>query len=211
MNLKINVHSWNLEKTEEISISDAVFGLEDNSSLIYEIVRWSLMKKRQGTACTKGVSEVSGSTKKKHPQKESGKSRIGDGREPGNRGGGVSGGPKPRDHSFKMNKKQRMKAKFISLSQKYRNNLLFVVDGDLSVKKTSEMKKIFESLKEINKSKKVLFVYSDIDSSVKNAASNLVGFNVLDFKGLNALDVLKNDLLIMDKKSINTLNERLEK
>ncbi|QEK38740.1 50S ribosomal protein L4 [Candidatus Cytomitobacter primus] len=211
-----------------VNLDPSIFSVKVNQVVLYEVIRWHMSKNRQGTHSTKGVSEVSGSTKKCRPQKESGKARQGDGREPHFRGGGVSFGPKPRSYEFDLNKKVKKLAVKMSISKKMNEeSILFVDDlANHSSNKTSDFSKMLENIlkdsaKKVFKDKdkkilkdqskiKVLFIANTFQESFERGASNLHNVNLLKLAGLNSLSILKHDIVVFDKNVLEDMEGRLK-
>lgn len=127
-NLQAWVSSWESPRVGITELRADVWGLPPRQDLIHNVVLYQRTGRRQGTASSKGRSEVSGGGRKPRPQKGSGRSRQGSIRAPHMRGGGACFGPKPRDYSYKMNRKVRALALKVALSDKYRRNSLVVLD-----------------------------------------------------------------------------------
>ena len=135
------------EKVCDLELADAVYGIEPNVPVMHQCVRYLMARDRQGTHDTKGRSEVSGGGRKPWRQKGTGRARQGSIRAPQWRGGGVVFGPTPRDHSFRMNKKEIKLAMRSALSAKLADNELLVVDSfDFAEPKTKTAVKCLEAL-----------------------------------------------------------------
>ncbi len=199
--LNKNCLSINGEISESLELSKSIFDVAANNVVMYEVTRWHMSKNRQGTHSTKGVSDVAGSTKKSRPQKESGKSRQGDGREPHFRGGGVCFGPKPRSHAFSVNKKVRRLALKMAISKKVSSDKLVFLNNvaDHSSHKTSDFKLMLNSVLKKSASSKILFVANDFSEEFKMGASNVYNVNLLKFAGLNTYSILKHEFVVFDK------------
>lgn len=199
------------EEIGEVRLNSDIFHVPTNDTVIYEVIRWHMAKKRQGTHSTKGVSEVSGSTKKCRPQKESGKARQGDGREPHFRGGGVSFGPKPRSHAFALNKKVRKLGVKMIISSKLANqNAIFVDDFQKhSSPKTADFSKMLEKILQDRKSRKTLFISNDFQDSFKMGSSNIYNVNLLKLDGLNSLSLWMHDVIVFDSSVLQAMEGRL--
>ncbi|QEK38280.1 50S ribosomal protein L4 [Candidatus Cytomitobacter indipagum] len=198
---------------KEISLNPDIFQVPMNNTVLYEVNRWHTAKRRQGNSSTKGVSEVAGSTKKSRPQKESGKARQGDGREPHCRGGGTTFGPKPRSYAFSVNKKVRKLAVKMSISNKIANeNALFIDDfKNYSSSKTSDFSNMLESILKEKKNKKALFIANDFQESFKMGSSNIYNVNLLKLEGLNTHSLLMHDIVIFDSGVLDLMEGRLLK
>ena len=201
-----NVSVYNIEgkKVGDIELSDAVFGIEVNNHLVHMAVVNQLANNRQGTQSAKNRSEVSGGGRKPWRQKGTGHARQGSTRAPQWTGGGVVFAPKPRDYSFKMNKKEKNIALKSVLTAKVAEEKLIVVD---SIKfddiKTKNMVAVLDNLK----ADKALVVLNDNDKNVVLSAKNIPGVQTASTNTINVYDILKHDKLIVTKDAIATIEE----
>ncbi len=124
----VEVKNIKNEKVGEIELNDQIFNLEVKGYLLHDVVRMQRAAKRAGTACTKNRSEVRGSGAKPWRQKGTGRARAGSRRSPIWRGGGVAFGPKPRDYSFKLNRKVKKQAVAMAMSARLQEGNLIVLD-----------------------------------------------------------------------------------
>ena len=196
------------KEKEKIKISDDLVKQDVGSEVIYQDIRRYLAQMRSGTHSTKGRSEVRGGGRKPWRQKGTGNARAGTIRSPLWKGGGIVFGPKPRDHSFKLNKKVIRKSRAIALSEKFKNKKLFVVD-DFGFKKpnTNGAAKILESLKIMDG--KVLVVTENLNDDNSKSFRNLSNVVVESAKGLNAYYLILADYVVFTKNSLNELMERM--
>src|SRR5262249_50440798 len=142
MGIKAKIVDLDNKPAGEIELDEAVFGLPSRPDIVARVVNWQLAKRRAGTASTKGISQVQGTTKQPWRQKGTGSARQGSLRSPQFRGGGIIFGPKPRDFSFKLTKKVRSLGLKTALSLKQAEGKLIVVkDGALAAAKTAELRK----------------------------------------------------------------------
>lgn len=189
-----------------VSLSDAVFGIEPNDHAIYLDVKQYLANQRQGTHCTKGRSQLSGSTRKLGRQKGGGGARPGDIKSGVRVGGGRMFGPTPRDYSFKLNKKVKQLARKSALSYKAVNNLITVVDAfDFATPKTKEFVTIAKNLQVADK--KPLIVLPTANKNVYLSARNLTGVNVLTVSELNTYAVLNAKTLVLTVDSVAVIEQ----
>ena len=194
----------------KVSLNDAIFGIEPNDHAIYLDVKQYLANQRQGTHKSKERSEVSGSTRKLIRQKGGGGARRGDINSPVLIGGGRVFGPKPRNYSFKLNKKERILARKSALSYKAQENAIVVVEGfSFEAPKTKSMVEIINNLKDDGK--KVLFVMPSNDKFVNLSARNLERINVIPAAALNTYKVLNADVLVMAEGALNVVDANLNK
>ncbi|MCJ7665436.1 MAG: 50S ribosomal protein L4 [Actinobacteria bacterium] len=196
------------KEKEKIKISDDLVKQDAVSEVIYQDIRRYLAQRRSGTHSTKGRSEVRGGGRKPWRQKGTGNARAGTIRSPLWKGGGVVFGPKPRDYSFKLNKKVIRKSKAIALSEKFKNKKLLVVD-DFGFKKpsTNDAAKILENLKITGG--KVLIVTESLNDNNSKSFRNILNVVVESAKGLNAYYLMLADYVVFTKNSLNELMERM--
>lgn len=171
--MKLNVFNRKGEETgRTVELSDAVFGIEPNDHAIYLDVKQYMANNRQGTHKSKERSEVSGSTRKLIRQKGSGGARRGDINSPVLVGGGRVFGPKPRDYSFKLNKKVKALARRSALSYKAKENLIMVLeDFTMDTPKTKDFLSMLKVLK--LDGKKMLLILPESNHFVSLSARNL--------------------------------------
>lgn len=194
------------ETGKKVTLAEDIFGVEPNDHVIYLDVKQFLANKRQGTHKTKERGEIAGSTRKIKKQKGTGTARAGSIKSPVLRGGGRIFGPRPRDYSFKLNKKVKQLARKSALSYKAsENNILVVEDFDLQAPKTKEIVDFKNNLK-IN-DKKLLLVLSNENKNIYLSARNLKRFKVLTVSQLNTYDVLNSETMVLTESSIDRINQ----
>ncbi|MBQ7635190.1 MAG: 50S ribosomal protein L4 [Bacteroidaceae bacterium] len=192
----------------KVVLSDSVFGVEPNDHAIYLDVRQYLADQRQGTAKSKERSEISGSTRKLGRQKGGGGARHGDIKSPVLRGGGRVFGPKPRDYSFKLNKKVKQLARRSALTYKVRENALVVVeDFTFEAPRTKQFVEVMNDLGVAGK--KVLVVLPGSDKNVYLSARNLPKANVAIAGDLNTYTVLNNAVMVVTEKALENIESVL--
>lgn len=203
---------YNLEgkKTEELKLSDAVFGLPENDGLVHQVYVALMGNKRQSIADTKSRGERAGSGIKPWRQKGTGRARVGSVRTPVWRKGGVVFGPKSdRNFKKKINKKMNAKALATVLSGKLRDSELLIVDKfDLPEKKT---KKMAEALKKLNFKGSVLLSFSDAEKEMVRTSRNLPKVKNIFTSQINVLDILDKKNLILSKESAKYLENKYKK
>ena len=202
---KANVFNMAGEKIGEIELSEAIFGIEQNKSVLHDSVKNHLANCRQGTqsALTKG--EVSYSTRKPWRQKGTGRARAGYTGSPVWTHGGVAFAPKPRDYSYTLNKKVKRLALKSALSAKAAENEIVVVDG----LKVEEIKtSVFNSfLKKIGVEKKALVVTESVDEKVVKSARNIAGVETTIASILSPYMILTNGVMVVDKAALAKIEE----
>ncbi|MDD4589046.1 MAG: 50S ribosomal protein L4 [Parabacteroides sp.] len=190
----------------KVTLDDAIFGIEPNDHAIYLDVKQYLANQRQGTHKSKERSEVSGSTRKLIRQKGGGGARRGDINSPVLIGGGRVFGPKPRDYSFKLNKKLKSLARKSALSYKAKENAIKVVeDFNFEAPKTKEIVTIAKNLK--TEGEKLLLVLPEKNNCVYLSARNLQKVNVVIASELNTYKVLDNKSIILTESSVAVIDK----
>ncbi len=207
--MELSVMNINGQETgRKVALNEAIFGIEPNDHVIYLDVKHYMANQRQGNAKSKERSEMSGSTRKLGRQKGGGGARHGDINSPLLRGGGRVFGPKPRDYSFKLNKKVKNLARRSALSYKALENAIIVLeDFNFEAPKTKEMVKIAKNLKVDGK--KLLFVLPETNKNVYLSARNLQKAEVLEAAKVNTYKVLNADVLVVTEKSIDVIGSIL--
>ena len=198
------------ETGRKVALNDAIYAIEPNDHAIYLDVKLIMANQRQGTAKSKERSEVSGSTRKLGRQKGGGGARRGDINSPVLVGGGRVFGPKPRDYSFKLNKKVRQLARKSALTYKAQENALVVVeDFTLEAPKTKEMVEILKNLKVSDK--KTLIVMPGADKVVYLSARNIERVQVMAATALNTYKVLNADVMVVAESALAVIDGNLTK
>ena len=198
------------ETGRKVSLNDAVYGITPNDHAIYLDVKLLLANQRQGTAKSKERSEVSGSTRKLGRQKGGGGARRGDINSPVLIGGGRVFGPKPRNYSFKLNKKERILARKSALSYKAQENAIVVVeDFSFEAPKTKSMVEILNNLKVSGK--KALFVLPGADKVLSLSARNSERASVVAASALNTYKVLDADVMVVAEGALPVIEGNLNK
>ena len=201
-----NVSVYNIEGKEvgSIELNDAVFGVEVNEHLVHMAVVNQLANNRQGTQSAKTRSEVSGGGRKPWRQKGTGHARQGSTRSPQWTGGGVVFAPKPRDYSFKMNKKEKRIALLSALSSKVADNKIVVLDAfNLDEVKTKKFAEVMSNLKV----DKALVVIEGENKNVVLSGRNIPTVKISATNEINTYDVLKYETLVVTKAAVEKLEE----
>lgn len=190
---------------KKVTLKDGVFGIEPNDHIIYLDVKQYMANKRQGTAKSKERSELAGSTRKLGRQKGGGGARRGDIKSPVLVGGARVFGPKPRDYSFKLNKKEKALARRSALSYKLRGEAITVVeDFTFETPKTKEFISIVKNLNIGNK--KLLVVLPENNDAIYLSARNLQRAKITTVSELNTYKVLEAGHLVILESSVTALN-----
>ena len=201
---KVSVLNMEGKQVDEIELNDAVFGVEVKENLVHQAVLSQLANNRQGTQKAKTRSEVSGGGRKPWRQKGTGHARQGSTRSPQWTGGGVVFAPTPRDYSFKMNKKEKRAALKSVLTDRVNENKFIVVDDiKFEAPKTKDFVKMMNNL---NVSK-ALVVLKDNDVNTVMSAKNIPTVKTALTNTINVYDILKYDVVVIDKAAVATIEE----
>ena len=188
----------------QVELPAALFDQKGNDSLVWASVKCYLANQRQGTHKSKDRSEISLSTRKIKRQKGTGGARAGSLKSPVFIGGGRSFGPKPRDYSFKLNKKVKQLARLSALAYKAKsNNVVVVEDFSLEAPKTKDFVQINKNLKIDDK--KSLLVLTEQNKTIYLSSRNLKGKQVVTLSDLNTYDIMNASVLVFMESSINLL------
>jgi len=209
--MEVNVYNIKGEETgRKITLNESIFGIEPNDHAIYLDVKQYMANQRQGTHKSKERSEMSGSTRKLGRQKGGGGARRGDINSPVLVGGARVFGPKPRDYSFKLNKKVKALARKSALSYKAQDNAILVVeDFNFEAPKTKEF---ISMAKNLNVSdKKLLVILSEANKNVYLSARNLQKANVQTVSGLNTYRVLNAGVIVLTESAVSAIDNVLSK
>lgn len=201
----VKLYNMKAEKVGTLKLSDALFAVDYNESVIHQAVVTRLANERQGTKSTLTRSEVRGGGAKPWRQKGTGRARQGSIRSPQWVKGGVVFAPKSRDFSKKMNAKAKAVALLSALSQKIRDDeVIFVDEIKLDAPKTKEMVAVLKAFK---LEKTVLFVMDNNDETVLKASANLEKVTTIPVEQINTYDVVKNAKVVISKKAAKQIEE----
>jgi len=189
-----------------VELPDAIFAAKPRPDILARVVHWQLAKRRAGTHRTKGMGEVSGTTKKPYRQKGTGNARQGSLRAPQFRTGGVVHGPVVRDHGYDLPKKVRRLGLISALSQKHAEGKLVVIDA--ASPGSAKTRDLAGKLKTLGWDS-VLIVDSAVDADLLRASRNLIGIDLLPTIGANVYDILHHDVLALTAAAVEGLKERL--
>ena len=204
---KVSLYKQDGSTAGDFELNESIFGIEPNNAVMFEAVVMQRASLRQGSHKVKNRSEVRGGGRKPWRQKGTGRARQGSIRSPQWRGGGVVFGPTPRSYSYKLPKKVRRLAIKSALSSKVVEEKLLVLEGlTFESPKTKEFASV---LKNLSVDKKVLVVTDGLDENVALAGRNIPGVTIVSAKGVNILDVLGHDKLIMTKAAVQIVEEVL--
>jgi large subunit ribosomal protein L4 len=200
----------NLENKDvgEIDLIEAVFGVTPRRDILTRNVNWQLAKRRSGNHKTKGISDISGTTKKPWAQKGTGRARQGSLRSPQFRKGAVIFGPVVRDHAHDVPKKVRQLGLRMALSSKQADGKLIILDvARIDSHKTKALAAKFAKL---GLGSALIIDGANLDPNFTKAARNLPHIDVLPEQGANVYDILRRDILVLTKNAVEQLQERLK-
>lgn len=201
----------NGEKLGEITLNEAVFGVEPNLHVMHLALRRQLNNARQGSANSKTRSEVSGGGRKPWKQKGTGRARAGSIRSPLFAGGGVSFGPKPRSYETNLPQKARKLALKSALSAKVEVVTVVKDFSELTEPKTKVMAKILSDIKATGKILVIADLKAEENKNLELAARNIASVKLLYPSNLNVKDLIEADSIVMTENAINEITERLAK
>lgn len=202
---KIDVYNVEGKKVSDIELADSVFGIKPNEKIVHSVLVNYLANQRQGTANTKTRAEVSGGGRKPWRQKGTGRARQGSIRAPQWFKGGIALGPKPRDYSYTLNKKEKRLAIRSVLSSKVLENNLIVVDS-LPFKEI-KTKNMVLALSNLKVEGKTLIVLPEKNENVQKSARNIEGVKTSLVNTINVYDLLKYNKLVLTVDAVKSLEE----
>lgn len=199
------VYSTSGKELRTITLDDKVFGLPVNDDVIYYAITNELANKRVGTACTKTRAEVHGSNNKPYKQKGTGNARRGDKKSPIMVGGGITFGPKPRDFSYAIPKKEkRLAIKTILSAHAQGDRLTVVEDFTIDSGKTKDLVAI---LNNFAKDERTVLILKDDDEKIKQAGRNIPNLTFLSYNRLNAHDLYYGRKVIVLESAVANLSK----
>ena len=202
---QVTVFDMTVKIVGEMTLSDAIFGIEPHTSVMHAAVVNYLANQRQGTQSTLTRSEVSGGGRKPWKQKGTGRARQGSTRAPQWTHGGIALGPKPRDYSYELPKKVKRLALKSAFSAKVADNNLIVVDN-IAVE-GYKTKAVAEMLSNLGADKKALIVMPEVDAKLIKSAANIPGVKTALVNTINVYDILNCDKFIVAKSALEKIEE----
>ena len=203
----VNLYKQDGSQNGTVELNDAVFGVEPNENVVFDAILRQRASLRQGTHAVKNRSAVSGGGKKPWRQKGTGRARQGSIRSPQFRGGGIVFGPTPRSYKYSLPRKVRQLAIKSALSQKVLDNCFVVVDAlNFDAPKTKEFADVMGNL---NVAEKTLVVVTDDDKNAALSARNLANATVVTPAGVNILNVVDNQKIVITKSALSQVEEVL--
>ena len=206
--MKVPVKNLANESVGEIELDDSIFGVAVREDLIYRAVNWQLAKRRSGNHKTKGISEISGTTKKPYNQKGTGRARQGSLRSPQFRGGARIFGPVVRSHEHDLTKKVRKLALKTALSAKAAAGQLVIIDTVET--DTHKTKVLAVSLKAMGFDSLLVIDGETVNENFARAARNIPLVDVLPSQGANVYDIIRRNILVLTKSAVSDLEARLK-
>lgn len=209
--MQVEVLNISGKKTaKKVELVDSIFGVEPNDHCIYLDVKQFLANQRQGTHKSKERAEIARTTKKLKRQKGTGGARAGSMKSPLFVGGGRAFGPRPRDYSFKLNKKVKSLARISALTYKAKDNAITVLeDFNFEAPKTKNYVDLIKNLNLVDK--KTLLVLGDNNKNVYLSSRNIQGAKVVKASDLNTYDILNAENLILAESSVKVIETILNK
>ena len=206
--MRITVKDLNNNNTSEVDLNESIFGLPKRVDIISRMVNYQLAKRRSGNHKTRGISEISGTTKKPFNQKGTGRARQGSLRSPHMRGGACIFGPLVRSHEIQLTKKFRRLALKIALSIKAQDGQLIVLD-DLKLSE-AKTKNLLAKLRILGIHSALFIDGNEVNDNFKFASSNIHYIDALPQQGINVYDIIRRETLILTKNALEHLEERLK-
>lgn len=205
--MQLDIINFDGKKVGAVELNDSIFGLEPRADILHRVVTWQRAKSRAGTHAVKTVSDVAGSGKKAFKQKKTGNARQGERYNVHMRGGGVVHGPVVRDHSIDLPKKIRSLGLKMALSSKVKDGSLVVLDSEkLQEAKTNAFAK---QLKKLDITSALFVGATELDENFVKSAANIANVDVLPTIGLNVLDILKHEKLVLTADAVKAVEARL--
>jgi large subunit ribosomal protein L4 len=206
--MKLAVKTIDNEAAGEITLDKDIFGAEIRQDILHRMVNYQLAKRRSGNHKAKQRNEVSGTGKKPHAQKGTGRARAGDKKRNIDRGGASQFGPVVRSHAISLPKKVRRMALKIALSTKVASGKLIILDDAKA--ESHKTKPMADALAKFGFNSALIVGGKEIDVNFARATANLPRIDVVPSVGANVYDILRRDVLILTKDAVNDLTEKLK-
>ena len=205
--MQVEILNLDGKSVGKVELADSIFGLDPRADILHRVVTWQRANARAGTHAVKTVSDVAGSGKKAFKQKKTGNAREGERYNVHMRGGGVVHGPVVRDHNIDLPKKIRSLGLKMALSSKVKEGALIVIDSEKM--KEAKTNTLAKQLKKLNVASALFVGAQDIDANFKKSAANIANVDVLPTIGLNVLDILKHEKLVLTADAVKAVEARL--
>lgn len=206
--MELKVQTLGGKAAGNVSLSDAIFGLDPREDILARVIRWQLAARQQGTHETKGRSEINRTKSKMYKQKGTGRARHHAASAPQFRGGGKAHGPVARSHAHDLPKKVRALGLKHALSAKVKSESLIVID-DLAMA-DPKTKALLANLTSLGLSNALLIGGAEVDQNFARAAANIPNIDVLPVQGINVYDILRRGTLVLSKAAVEALEERFK-
>jgi large subunit ribosomal protein L4 len=207
--MKASVKNLQNKVVGEIELQAEVFGQDVRQDLLARAIHWQLSKRRSGNHKTKGIADISGTTKKPWAQKGTGRARQGSLRSPQFRKGAVIFGPVVRSHEYDLPKKVRAQALRVALSAKQAEGKLIIIDNAAAT--SLKTKAMSVALKNLGAGQSVLIIDgANLDKNFTLSIRNIANVDVLPEQGANVYDIIRRDTLVLTKNAVEQLTERLK-
>jgi large subunit ribosomal protein L4 len=206
--MKAEIRNLDNEAVGEIELADEVFGVPVRKDILARVVNWQLAKRRAGTHKTKGISDISGTTKKPYRQKGTGRARQGSLRSPQFRKGAVIFGPVVRSHEFDLQKKVRKLGLKCALAAKAAEGKLVVLDAASAAE--AKTKPLAARFKKLGWESVLIIDGPELDENFARASRNIPKVDLLPQQGANVYDILRRDTLVLTRAAVEHLEARLK-
>jgi len=205
--MQVEILNLDGKSVGKVKLSDSIFGIDPRADILHRVVTWQRANARAGTHAVKTVSDVAGSGKKAFKQKKTGNAREGERYNVHMRGGGVVHGPVVRDHNIDLPKKVRSLGLKMALSSKVKEGALIVIDSEKM--KEAKTNTLAKQLKKLNIASALFVGAESVDTNFKKSAANIANVDVLPTIGLNVLDILKHEKLVLTADAVKAVEARL--
>ena len=205
--MQVDILNLDGKSVGKVKLSDDIFGIDPRADILHRVVTWQRANARAGTHAVKTVSDVAGSGKKAFKQKKTGNAREGERYNVHMRGGGVVHGPVVRDHNIDLPKKIRALGLKMALSSKVKEGALIIIDSEKM--KEAKTNALAKQLKKLNIASALFVGAENIDANFKKSAANIINVDVLPTIGLNVLDILKHEKLVLTADAVKAVEARL--
>jgi large subunit ribosomal protein L4 len=208
--MELSVYNIEGKETKKVKLDDSVFGIEPNDHAIYMDVKQYGANNRQGTHKAKERADVKGSSRKIKKQKGTGTARAGDIKNPLFRGGGRVFGPRPKDYSFKLNKKLKQLARKSALSYRAKENQITIIeDVKMDAPKTKTYVNMMAALKLVDQ--KPLLVTAGTDKTLSLSSRNVKKHKVVNVNELSTYDIMNCNRLVIAESAIEVIENTLKR
>ena len=206
--MKYAVKNLDNKEVSQVDLDEGIYGLDPRADIISRVVNWQMSKRQAGTHKTKGITDISGTTRKPFNQKGGGRARQGSLRSPQFRGGATIFGPVVRSHAYSLPKKIRALGLKLALSSKAKSgNLIILSDLNMGEGKT---KNITQKLANMGLTSALIIDGATVNESFKRAAANVPNIDVLPQAGLNGYDILRRQTLVLTVEALSGISARFQ-